>query len=152
MRNKKIKYAFYSVICLLFVGCVVFTVKYIAEKKHGERSLTTIIALSEVTICEKWIEDDGMFVEISTNEEAPAAWDSYFFEPTTVMLESEKLYDSIEMGDTPYMSATMRIEIPYNRAKELELLDYNDTIIIEKILDSKEYVQSYCTLVSIRRD
>lgn len=118
------------------------------QKQYNEQPLVSVIAISEVTFLDKWI-DNGMYVEISTNPDAAIGYDNYFFESKKLMLESEDYYDAILLSDTPYESASIRIEIPYKEAKEHELLDSKQNIIIEKVLDNDDYIEAYCTVISI---
>ena len=64
----------------------------------------------------------------------------------------ENHWEAIQLNSEPYMSVTLKVEIPYIVAKNNELLDSEDHIIIEKFLQNKDLVKKYCSIVDIIRE
>lgn len=141
----KLKVFFASLIIFVFV--VLFILGGIWEK-YNERPLVSVFTISEVTFHDKWV-DDGMFVKVSTNSETAVGYDRYFFVPQILKLKSNEHYEAIMLGNAPYMSVSIRIEIPYGEAKEYGLLDSQQNIMIDKVLEDIEFIQLYCTVESV---
>ena len=60
-------------------------------------------------------------------------------------------WEAIQLNSKPYMSVSLRIEIPYIEAKNNELLDNENHIIIDKFLQNKDWIKKYCLISGIRR-
>lgn len=146
-KNNIHKLKVYFSLFIIGIIAVMFILSGV-QKRYNERPLVSVFTLSEVTFQNKWIED-GMFVEICTNPNAGIGYDNYFYEPKKLMLESEHYYNAILLSDTPYESISIRIEIPYVKAKEHELLDSKGNIRIENVLRNEKFIQLYCTVISV---
>lgn len=144
-KNSKIKiFLSVLVVSVLIILLVLNSVRKILD----ERPLVTIFTISEVTFHTKWI-DGGRFVRISTNPDAAVGYDSYFFEPQTIALETEDHYEAIMLKSAPYMGVSIRIEIPYGQAKKYKLIDSQQNIVIEKVLEKENFILNYCTVERI---
>ena len=49
------------------------------------------------------------------------------------------------------MSVGIKIAIPYFEAKNLDLLDEQEKIIVEKVLEDKVLIKKYCYITQISR-
>jgi len=139
-------------ILLVVMMCIVIMVgiAFVLTQYKNKAEVVVASAISEVTFHDIWI-DNGLYAKITTNPKAAGGYDEYFFDITTVKLEQYYHYEAIQVNSAPYMSVGIKIAIPYIEAQNMELLDNQNHIIIDKVLEDKELVKQYCTITHIKR-
>lgn len=124
----------------------------IAGYWNYNRSLTTIITISDVIFEDKWVENGRMFAEISCKEETAIGYDKYFSDSRILEITNETCYDALKLMKTSYSTVTLQIEIPYGVAIQNQLLKQSaafDCIHIELFLQKPELVKKYCKVVQV---
>ena len=114
---------------------------------RSTKNIITIIPISDVTFQDLWHENDEYFATLHTNPATSggSGYDEYFLQPSTLKVESEYYY--MIVTEHPYLQANIRINIPYEDAKELHLLHNDQQFIqVEEVLSNTELMKNYCTL------
>ncbi len=125
---------------------------YFCQWHWNQRMITTITTLSDVTIHHKWVENGNQYMSITCGQELAGGYDFYFAEPMTLRVEDSAYYNAIVLKEHEYTSVTVKIEIPYREARKLGILlkdDRMDYIDLGKVLENKEWVSSYCTILIV---
>ena len=135
---------------LVIFACILLAVFFAAAGVRRYRStkhITTILPISDVTFQNLWHENDEYFATLHTSPATASGggYNKYFLQPTTLKVESE-YYDMIVTGHS-YLQANIRIDIPYEEAKKLQLLENNRQFIqVEEVLSNAEFMKDYCTV------
>ena len=137
---------------LLFSIILIIGAIFALRHRYNQRDLMTAICISNVSVHDKWIEDQETFVSVSTNPDTAVGYDNYFFEHRTLHVKNIDYYNALMKENGIYMSMTIEIEIPYIEAKKNKLLDIANHIDIESVLSSQDYIKSYCTITSVMQD
>lgn len=134
-------------IALVSVICVIVGARLYMEY---EKPISTIFLLSDVTFHEKW-SDNGLYLSISCGEDAPISYDSYFFAPRTLQIESSEVYQAIVMEDISYACINVMLEMSYGEARKNNWINDGEipTLKVEEILSNPSLIKKYCTVVSV---
>lgn len=142
---------------IIIITLVVFVVLLassivIIRHRYNQRTMLTFFNISEVRVLDKWTEAGEGYVFLSTKEEGAVGYDDYFFEGKALRVKNDDYYHAIMTGEDSYQSISVRMEIPYNEAKALGVLDDNGNVQIEKVLLNQDYVKDYCVIESVMQD
>lgn len=134
-------------IVLLSLLCIIVGVYLYGEYN---KPMSTIFLLSDVTFHDKWSED-GLFVSISCDADAPISYDNFFFAPRTLQIDDSDVYSAIIMEDISYSCINVMLEMPYGEAYKNNWINEGEipTLKIEEILANPELIRKYCTIVVV---
>lgn len=132
-------------VLLFFVALVIFVFAY---NKHNNEILTSSFSVCEVVVEKKWRRHENYYVSVYSLYSEDGI-EAYFKSPRTIQTGSREYYEAFQIGDEPYDSFEVWIEIPRADAKEEEILDEKGNILIEKVLDSERLARDYCFIKRI---
>ena len=130
-------------VCILVV---VFFAAVGVRRYLSTRTAKSYTLITGITFQDLWYEDKEFFATLCSDQEAGIGFDKYFFQPRTLKIAPE--YYSVIVKGYSYLSVNVEIEIPYEEAEELNLLE-DDFIRVEAVFSNAEFIRDYCTVVRI---
>lgn len=145
-ENKSLLYLKIGICVLaIVISMLVWAIRYVRDTKP----MVAVFTITDVTFLDKWRDNGKKLVTIKSEEEYAVGFDDYFFIPRTLCIESSDEYEMILLDSPVFWHLTVRIEVPYGEAKQYELLNSDQGLLIEAVLSNEEFIRSYCEIVNV---
>ena len=157
------KYILAAIISIFLCFLAIFV---LFKVNQGEKMINTSFFLQDPVVTKKFLDDKGYRISVYSKSDPSVATclgDEYFRHPRDISVLSEDCYNTL-LPEIGYTAFWVDIRIPYREAKEKDLiLQEKDmavaqkwglpvdgmTLNLEKILESVQFIQKYCTLIGV---
>ena len=130
---------------IIILGVIAFSVYYFKIQK---KDLITAGSIGGVTFTNK-VHDtiNHIFYVTAQSDSAGAGTKAYFSEPKRLKINGD-LFQAI-VPDVEYESVSVQFVVPYDQAEELELIDSNGNLVLDKLLSDFSLVQEYGYITTV---